>query len=219
MDTVIMRPASVIPTEDIVVTVMKGAVGAHVGVLYRVDSAGERRHLHLAWHHRLRDEPTLSSDGWWIVPRLDDFELADLCTSARLIAKRHQDGLVPYSLRLAATHFERDGTLRLDGGIGLTCATFVIIIFAHARIHLLDSATWDTDRPLERRQEDDAAQRALVDYLRNNPESRTHADLVEQEIGCTRIRAEEVAAASGMSGLPVPFTRVEPQGRMLLTAL
>ncbi len=218
-DAVIVRPASDIPAEDVVVFVMKGAVGAHVGMLYRADAAGERRYLHLAWHHRLQNEPTLSSKSWWIVPCLDDFELADLRTSARLIARRHQDGLVPYSFRPAAAHFDRDGTLRLNDSIGLTCATFVLLVFAHAGIHLLDSATWDTDRPLERRQEDDAAQRELVAYLRKNPESRSQADLVEQEIGCMRIRAEEVAAASGMSGLPVPFARVEPQGRMVLTAL
>ena len=47
-DIVTVRPLSERPTEDAIVTVMKGAAGAHVGILYRTDDAGTRRHLHLA---------------------------------------------------------------------------------------------------------------------------------------------------------------------------
>lgn len=115
--------------------------------------------------------------------------------------------------------FDPDGTLQLGRSLGLTCATFVTLVFGHAGIHLLDMSTWDTDRSAERKREDEDAQRRLVAYLRRNPESAAHADLVERQVGCTRIRAEEVAAASGMTGHPIPFVRAEPEGRRVLEVI
>lgn len=217
MDTVTTRPISASPTEDAVVTVMKGAVGAHVGILYRVDDEGTRRHLHLAWHFKLMDEAIPPTDDvFWIEPCLDDLALADLRASARLIAKRQQDGRVPYAFRPADARFNPAGTLQLNQSHGLTCATFIILVFVHASINLLDATTWDQDRSSERRREDDAAQVRLADYLRKEPEAQKHAELVAGEVGCTRIRAEEVAAASGMTRHPITFARAEPQGRHVL---
>lgn len=219
-DDLTLSPASAIPREQAaaVVTAMAGAVGAHVGIWYRADDEGTRRHLHLAWHHRLMDEPDLEASALWVEPMLDEFEAADVSTSARLIASRHRDGLVPYGLRLAAG-FNPDGALQLNGGLGLTCATFVMRVFEHASVPLLDEKTWDSRRSAERVREDEEAQSALVRHLRERPQSHRHALLVEQEVGCTRFRAEEVAAASGLSGRPAPFARVEPQGRKVLAAV
>lgn len=217
-DTVVLRSATDTPTEDAVVTVQESPVGAHTGLSYRVDDKGARRHLHLAWHHRLRDDPEPPSEGLWVEPRLDEYALSDVRVSARLIARRHADGLLPYAFRFGA-RFDAMGALQLNQGHGLTCSTFVIEVLAHAGVNLVDAATWEQDRPAPRRQEDEDAQRRLVAYLRKMPDARRHADLVEAEVPCTRIRAEEVAAASGMDGLPVCFLRAEPQGRRVLDAL
>lgn len=215
-DAVTMKSATVSPTEDSVVTVMTSPVGAHIGLLYRATDEGTRRHLHLAWHFSLKDEQTPLPDAIWVEPRLDELALANVSASARLIAKRRQDGRVPYAFRAADAAFDNAGDLRLNRSHGLTCATFILLVFAHAGIELLETTTWDQDRPAARRREDDTAQGLLVEYLRATPDAQAHAELVASEIGCTRIRAEEVAAASGMTGHPITFARAEPQGRRVL---
>ncbi|HSO00783.1 MAG TPA: hypothetical protein VLS89_20970 [Candidatus Nanopelagicales bacterium] len=214
--SVTLKPVSSAPIEDAVVTMMKGAVGAHVGLLYRADHEGTRRHLHLADHFSLRDDLTAPSDAFWVVPGLDEFALADVRASARLIARRHEDGRVPYAFRQADARFDETGTLRLNQSLGLTCSTFVRLVFARAGVELVDAETWDLGRSAERRREDEAAQSRLVSYLRRRPDAQQHAERVEQEIGCTRIRAEETAVASGMKGHPISFARAEPQGRHVL---
>ncbi len=216
---VALRPSSVAPAEDAVVTVMKGAVGAHVGLHYRADHGGSRRHLHLAFHFLLKDESAPPAESHWVVPSLDELALADLRSSARLIARRHADGLVPYAFQKADATFERTGALTLNASRGLTCATFLSLVFQHAGISLLDEPTWDHGRSALRIEEDKAAQELLVSYLRRTPGATDHAALVEREVGCARVRAEEVAAASGMTHHPVSFARAEPEGRRLLDAL
>jgi hypothetical protein len=200
--------------EDAVVAVMRGAVGAHIGVLYRAGHGEAHRHLHLAWHFQLRDEDVsaLPSGAFWVEPELDELALSDVRASARLIALRHKDGRIPYAFRQEDARFELDGVLRLNNSRGLTCATFALLVFAHAGVELLDVADWETRSP-ERRREDEEAQARLVAILRSRPESREHAERIATEVG--RIRAEEVAAASGLRGHPVAFLRAEEQGRFV----
>jgi hypothetical protein len=216
-DAVVMMSVSTIPAKDAVVTVMRSPVGAHVGILYRADDDGARRHLHLAWHFRLQNDTAPPVEAFWVEPRLDELELSDVRASARLIAQRQQDGLVPYAFRALDARFDSAGTLQLNKSLGLTCATFVILVFDHAGIALLEMRTWNHDRSVERKREDDAAQSRLVGYLQGF--DKQHAKLVEAEVGCTRIRAEEVAAASGMTGHPITFARAESVGRRVLEAI
>lgn len=214
-DVVVLRPASERPSGDVAVTVMPGAVGAHVGLLYHAAHPRMYRHLHLEWHFRLRSDSAPPAASFWVNPGLDEFESSDVSASARLIWERHEDGRIPYGFSPDA-HFDRAGTLTLGESRGLTCATFVLRVFEHANVPLVETITWDEGRTAERRQEDEAAQARLVSYLRAREESRSHAELVAGEIGCTRVRAEEVAAASGMTGRPVQFLRAEPVGRQVL---
>lgn len=209
-----INPLSVSPVADAVVAVMSGAAGAHVGLLYRADSKGTILHLHLAGHFRLKNEAPIA-DSFWISPRLDDFALADLRASASLIAKRQADGRVPFALTPVDAKFSDAGVLQLNGGYGLTCASFILLVFKHAFIDLVDVATWNNSRSAERKEEDEAAQVRLITYLRKSGATK-HADLVEGDIGCTRIRAEEVAAAFGMDNPPVSFMRVELEGGRVL---
>ena len=223
-ETVTLTPMSTAPMADAVVTVCKGEVGAHVGLSYRTDDAGVRRHLHLAFHYLLKNDEAPLPDALWVAPRLDDIALADVRASAKLIARRHEDGRVPYAFQKGAARFSVEGALELNGSLGLTCATFLDLVFAHANISLLDEATWEEGPSPKRREEDEAAQRRLIEYLRNwrTPGAAKHADLVEkQEMKkpCTRIRAEEVAAGSGMTGHPIPFARAEPEGARVLAAV
>jgi hypothetical protein len=190
----------------------------HVGLSYRADDAGARCHLHLAFHFQLKNDEAPGADALWVTPRLDEIALADVRASAQLIARRHEDGRVPYAFQKGAARFSAAGVLELNGSLGLTCATFLALVFAHAHVPLLDEATWEGGRSPERRAEDEAAQRRLVEYLRQIGAAK-HAGLVEKEIPCTRIRAEEVAAASGMTGHPIPFARAAPEGARILAAV
>ncbi len=159
-EAVTLTPVTTAPMADAVVTVCKSPVGAHVGISYRVDDAGARRHLHLAFHFRLKDDEAPDVDALWVAPRLDEIALADVRASAHLIARRHKDGRVPYAFHKGAAHFSATtGALELKGSLGLTCATFVDLVFARANVPLLDAATWEDGRSPERRAEDEAAQR------------------------------------------------------------
>lgn len=208
------------PTQDAVVVIQRGPVGAHVGVWYRLDDAGARRCLHLAWHYDLRDDTDLADFGHWVVPALDELALHDVRTSARLIADRGEYDRVPYAFDRADARFDGSGAFQQNASLGLTCATFVQLVFEHAGIQLLDDASWD-QRSAARRAEDEAAHAKLVDWLAksNDAGSRRHAELVRADIGCARVRAEEVAGASGLSELPVPFERAQRDGAALLARL
>lgn len=216
---VVLVPVSTVPEADAVVTVCKSPVGAHAGLSYRADDAGMRRHLHLAFHHLLRNDEAPSPDAFWVRPRLDEFELADVRASAHLIGRRHEDGKIPYAFQRGTARFSAAGALELNGSLGLTCATFLELVFAHANILLLDTPTWEEGRSPARRAADEAALTQLVAYLRKRPDAVRHADHVEKDVRCTRIRAEEVAAASGMSGHPIPFVRAEPEGARILAVV
>jgi hypothetical protein len=213
-----IKDCNPIADSDAVVTVSSGPVGAHVGILYLADDEGNCCHLHLAWHYVLENVPNPPNDSFWVEPEVDSYALSDVGASARLIAKRYEDGRIPYAFRPTGAMFAEDGTLQLHGSRGLTCATFVLRVFDHAQATLIDEQTWDI-RSAKRREQDERVQKKLVDYLSRDPKSREHAKLVAEEIGCTRFRAEEVAAASGLQRHPIAFVRAEKAGRLVLEAL
>lgn len=198
-------------------------VGAHVALLYQSDDSGSRRLLHQAWHHKTCDDDPRAYAHQakvalqWVPPGLDDDELNDLRTHAALVAKHIRARTIPYAIAVRNAAFLSDGSVALGESLGLTCATFLLALFEAARVKLLALGSWDTDRTPERREEDEAAQRLIVSHLQGyDPE---HARLVEQDVGCTRVRAEEVAAASGVTERPADFARVEPEGRSVLSRL
>jgi hypothetical protein len=173
-------------------------------------------HLHLAFHHRLCDEPWASTPAKWVVPAYAD-PTHSVRTLAALLARRHEDGQVPYALDPANASIDpANGEVRLRESLGLTCSTFVVRLFEGARVPLVVESSWQT-RTDARREEDLNAQTRLVSYLRKYDEA--HAQAVAAQVGCTRIRAEEVAAASGLPGQPKHFAEVEAPGRQLLDRL
>lgn len=153
----------------------------------------------------------------WITPGFTD-PLGFVRSLATLVANRHADGHVPYALRAANATFARSsGEIRLNESIGFTCSTFVLRLFSSTGITLIDEPTWETGRSEARIEEDTAAQKKLVEFLRDRDPA--HAAAVEREIGCTRIRAEEVAAASASTKPPVTFSDVVEVGARLLASL
>jgi len=197
-------------------TLGPSAVHTHGGVLYQRSEDGAVRHLHLAWHHQLRDDDGLPEGTGWIMPALPVATLDDVAFAAELVAKRAAEQRVPYGLALERARLDDSGVVVLDGERGLTCATFVMVVYAKAGVTLLERNTWHSDRDEQRRAEDRAHQEQLVSYLRATHGAEEHAKRVSNEVGCTRFRAEEVAGATALLPRPVPYAVAEPTGRALL---
>lgn len=191
-------------------------VHTHGGIAYLRSADDAPRHLHLAWHHDLRDDEALPVHTGWVEPALSAAALDDLAFAAELVSRRAENQSVPYGLALERAHVDDRGVVTLEGEAGLTCATFVLIVLAKAGIPLLDRPTWDTDPDDARRAEDRAHQERLVKHLRRTRGAEAHAERVANEVPCTRFRAEEVAAATALTPHPVPYASAETAGRTLL---
>jgi hypothetical protein len=203
--------------QSAVVTIKRGSLGAHVGIRYRADDDGNWNHAHLEFHHKFKVEEHIDNDVGWITQSLTEDELSDVATIVRLVARRYIEGRIPYAFGLDGQHLQDDGSIVLGHRLGLTCATFVLLLFRHAHIELVQTSSWDERTP-ERRVEDVHAHEFLLKHLRRRDSD--HARNVEaQGVDVVRIRAEEVAAASGLAPHPVPFARAERVGKALLSQL
>lgn len=214
------------PSVEAALFVHASPVGAHVGVLYRVTDGGGFRLLHQAWHCDSRDDDLAeylqSPDALlWVVPGLDEDEQEDLRTHARLVSQRVREKSIPYAFRPQNASFGADGSVSLGESLGLTCATFVIRLCDAARVKLVNEVSWNSGRSAERANEDMAVHEKLVNLLAasSKPETRKHAASVKSEIEAPRIRAEEVAAASGFKVRPVSYAMAGPAGSQLLAQI
>lgn len=121
----------------------------------------------------------------------------------RLISERHGDLGLPYGLSYQIGRFDPQTAELLldDGAVGLTCATFVLAVFASCGVRLIDTENWP-ERP-----EDAEWHKAIIAALsrRASPE---HIAAVTTETGCARFRPEEVAGASSLEDPPRQFEEV-----------
>lgn len=215
--TVLVQRLGGAPPYPAVVALWRGPAFLHSALVYDVGQ-GQRRCLHLAWHLALRDDPlqTLPKKAWWVSPAIDADSLEDVVTWAGLLACRYADGGVPYGFSLTNTNLAKDGTVLLRNGSGLTCASLIALIFKKAGVPLVDIKSWDQRSPA-RVEQDTVVQQLLVEHLQqDHPEQ---AALIAAEVGCTRLRPEEVAAATGMTPLPVDLPRVEPGAAQVLRVI
>jgi hypothetical protein len=211
---VVIQPVTIDSPERCAVVLCAGMFGFHCGVLYGID-AEPRQILHLKWHLTLVSEHL--GPGWWLVPpALSRAQKIAVATRAALVAKRHGDGAIAYGLGLEGVRIDPDGTVDIGGVVGLTCAAFVQVLHASVNASLVAVASWDRRDP-SRRRADDVVQTRLVAELAKK--HGTHAARVRSQIGATRIRSEEVAAASGMPHRPVEFYDVEPVAESIVEQL
>lgn len=211
-----MTTSSVQVTPDFVACVFverSTVAGAHCGVAY-ADDVGLWHRVHQAWHYDLRVEPYAGQRR--VRPSLDRFEQRELTRWARLVARRAGEQRVPYSFDAAGVTLDGLGVVSATSPRGLTCATFVMLLWRAANLALLDEATWE-DRSPARTAEDDTLQRTVVEWLQRR--DAAHADALRAHGACTRFRAEEVAAASARTDRPVSLAAAEPAGAALLASL
>src|SRR5262249_27060853 len=101
------------------------------------------------------------------------------------------------------------GRLTLPEGRGLSCSTFVLVLFRSARFPLIDTTGWPITRPGDRE-----AQEKILNILERTCPDPDHVEGVRQEIqkGCERVRPEEVAGAALFDAPMVPYPDAEDAG-------
>ena len=188
---------------------------------------GTLRFLEQGFHHFTRNEPVQNSiqqyGGVFLfaVPDLEEDRARNVAGMCRLIAKWLVDKRLSgfaYALKLddEALFDPFTGELAMPNGVGLSCSTFVIVVFRSSRVRFIDFEGWPV------RPGDVAAQERLVNLLDNwrdqGRASAEHVEKVRNEIGCVRARPEEVAGVCILD-LPGNYPAAESAGDAILAAL
>lgn len=184
----------------------------HTGVAFR-NADGEVRFFHQAFHHITRagsiaeESEQLGGPFFCVVPPVEADRARAIAGFWDFIASRGEQ--IGYSLRDDPyAHFDPNtGVLILANGNGLSCSTFVLALFRSVRLPLLDSTGWPVDRPGDRE-----TQQELVRLLELHCGDQDHVEAVRQEIGCERVRPEEIAGAGLWRQFPVRYPEAEDAG-------
>lgn len=192
----------------------------HVGLLYKDpdDDSAEVQVLDLQKHHLVAVAPASAVRGYlWAAPNVKPrraYVLAKICAQ---LARKYAEGdrRIAYALRYTGGRFDDDGVFMSEGGLGLTCATFVMAVFASRGTALVSWREW------REREEDRAWLQSITAHLRAWGADPEHIAAVTQEAarGCARYRPEEVAAAGIACELPVAFGYAERVGKQIVAKL
>lgn len=172
----------------------------HVGLFYDFD--GESRFLHLGWHQDVRDQPFPFQDeylGATFGIELD--RIAKIALAGFLNAVEASIGLVPYGIDfdLAINAITPEATLApMPLGKGMTCATFVAAVLNAASYMPIAPGTWSSDDP-----EDIEWQHWVIEMMEKTQVPQEHIAKVREDLGCKRLRPEQIAGACTMASWPV----------------
>lgn len=180
--------------------------GLHCGVAYR--RSGDLRYLHLGWEDHLYQEP-VPNDVLLSPSRLHEENQRIVGRLCNAIFKRHAANGSTFPWGYGFTNepvFDASGEWRGEPQ-ALTCATFVLAVFASATFRLISLDTW----PL--RPEDAAQAAALASRLPPAASARE----VPRAGTTPRVRPEEAAlAATAPEGLiPLSFSLVDASAQAL----
>lgn len=218
------------------IVAIQGPVGAHVAIWYAGKEPNSYFVLHQAWHYDTRNDPSadflLNVKGNPVVVVVPTFNIDEaklIRARCALVATRIADNSLPYAFLSNGATFLADGTPELGSSRGLTCATFVLKLLESVEVSLVTEVSWKTVADPNRLVHDKEMQTKIVNYLhkqaagiddkRDREALQRHARAVATEVGTPRVRAEEVAAASGITPRPGDFATVEPEGRRVLEAV
>ena len=187
----------------------------HAGVAFQAES-GEFFLFHQAFHYRTLREPLHQGLGglggpWRIsTPPTSLVRATAIAEFWEFVAAIGEP--IGYALRYDPdAHFDNEtGLLVLPNGVGLSCSTFVLALFNSVRLPLIDTTGWPNNRP-----EDVIAQQELIRLLNKVRADESHLLAVRQEIGCERIRPEEVGGAAEQTAIPVQFSIAGPAGERI----
>ena len=188
----------------------------HIGLLHWDAESQSMLMFHLAWHHRLRNEPPPETMALAITPAIPRGRLIQVGAVCRKIWRANRTLGVPYAFSPPNDCFDtRTGEFLLGPTrFGLTCASFILAVFQAAGWPLVDGETWPMDRPGDREW-----QEKIVALLERTGAAREHVDAVRSEIGHVRFRPKEVAAAARVASHPASFFVVSQEAPQILEVL
>lgn len=188
--------------------------GWHAGLVSRRNPSGVANLLHLEEHHRLTREQ-YSGGSPLVRTSIPVERQALIATKCRLIAKKHQEGGIPYGFSYTGSSFDRGGSLILSNkDVGLTCATFVLAVFQSEGYALCDLATFPSDPDGNAKFHD-----AIISRLKNQGADE-HATALERERLAPRIRPTAAAGAAGVFvGQSVSYGDCHAAGERIASAI
>jgi hypothetical protein len=182
----------------------------HIGLLHKVED-GRPYILNLRHFSDLRnDDP---SDSYrWVQVDLDDVNRRLVVALCRLLAKKLPS--IPFGFTFNRNYFSQAGDYILgEFGDGLTCATFVMAVFATYNIPLLKIQEWATSR------EDQLWQYGQVGQVQVT-RGPFVAEAIARHIGAPRYRPEHVTAAAAIStNRSLGFKEAEKLGKRIVRDL
>jgi hypothetical protein len=145
----------------------------------------------------------------WVEPAIPKRAITGMVAVCRLAASRRATDELPYSFRFKDSKIDPDrGEFIFGAGeTGLTCATFVLAMFAGYGISLLKTDTWAS------RDDDSAWQKEIVSLMERLAAPAADIENARQDIGCVRYRPEEVAGSCSVRHLPATFEEAKAAGR------
>jgi hypothetical protein len=200
--------------------------GRHVGVTYR--AKGVAMFLHQAWHKYqavdLLDDVWKRFKGQFVfaAPDIEPDRAKAVSGFCRAIARDIATGesQIGYALQYDpdALVDRHTGKLALPNGKGLTCVTYVLVIFKSAKLPIIDFEGWP-ERPA-----DLAAHTNLLDALCKDLArvEHEHCFAVAKELRCVRCRPEEICGAClcMRPGSPaIKHAHAEPAGEAVIGSL
>jgi len=176
----------------------------HVGLVYVAD--GEWYQFHLCWHHRLLET---KPNGICLLVSLNiPIERQRFFSKyCRWILEKNRE--IKYGLKYpdkAELLFE-SGKI-IDYGNGLNCSHFIIFILAKYGLEIVHPLTW----PL--REKDAEWHRQLVRWMAEKHPG--HAEDMKADIGCQRVRPEELAGACLYDNFPVDYNQASVGAKWVL---
>ena len=186
-----------------VVAIKQHPASLHLGIIHRSEDDNVPHMLDLAWHFRLRNDPA-DPDYFWVEPGFPERRARQVATFCRLVAKRNENGL-PYAFSDPDRSIDpmTGGFLLGPTKLGLTCASFVLAVFAATGLPLAVLESWPRGR------DGDAEWQAfIVECLEKSEATPEHVAAVRGEIGHVRYRPDEVAAASSIAPPAATFEQV-----------
>jgi hypothetical protein len=182
----------------------------HIGMLYKID-AGNALNLNLHDHLDLRNEAPTASYGWMQV-QLDDINRRLLAALCALIARKSLS--VPYGFTYNGLYFTHIGDyIPRNLGHGLTCATFVMAIFATYSIPVLKNQEWKLADL-----EDQGWQTLRVNQISIN-RGAMMAAAIAQHVGQPRYKPEHVAAGAIDEKRPLGRVQAVKMGKRIMREL
>lgn len=186
----------------------------HIGIIYKIGNTAPAIMLDLQWHHLLRQR-TPSNSYAWLDCGLDIYNKAALAAYCNDIYSENGENTIPYGVGISGKSFDPATGKWILGNPhdGLTCASFVLEVFAAQGHTVLNKESW------QERNTDKDWQNHIINALEDTGASPEHINYQRSLIGIFRYRPEEVAGAIPQDEYPVDFDDALEYAKEVLAAI